>query len=114
MPLNQQHAMADLAAADAIDREVTEESVSAKVGKSLADFRGIEALRDFYRRGGQQSRRKRLRGRIVAYDIRRVRTHAAKKLARRRSQLRPELNLIFPLTRADKSLGLFTQIGTKP
>ena len=72
MPLDQQHAMADLASGYAIDGEVAEKSGGAKIGKGLADFCRIEAVRVFDRGFGQQSRRIRLRRRIVARDIWRI------------------------------------------
>ena len=47
MPLDNQHAMTELTSGYAIDREVAEKSRGAQIGKSLADFRGLEAVRIF-------------------------------------------------------------------
>src|SRR6202030_2357707 len=44
VPLDQQHAMTDLASGHTIDREVAEERAAAEVGKCLANLHRVEAL----------------------------------------------------------------------
>src|ERR1700722_15176789 len=98
MPLDQKHTMTDLASGDAIDREVTEECGGAKIGKSFADFRRLEALRIFDRSFGHKCSGVRLRRGVVARNLRGVRSYIPNKFAGRRSDFGPQLKLVFPLT----------------
>src|ERR1019366_5273920 len=65
VPLHEQHLVTELAAGDAIDREVAEHRGGLQVGECIAEHRVVAAARGSERGGGQETGGVNLRGGLI-------------------------------------------------
>src|SRR5258706_10256736 len=112
VPLHEQHRVTELAAGDAIDREITEESRGAKFGKRVANFCGVETARVVDRGDSEQSGGVRLCRWIVG-SVDATGAHPTREVGGRRPKLGMNRGSLFPLRWPDDSFGEIVEVNAE-